>query len=485
MRLIPSDEVEFHPHSFGDSQVRLFRWRGEIYRGISSQYALFYRRLFEDKVIQRLVDKGLLIDSELTQLVVEGYELVVHHRRVVFPSYPNEWCAAMLRDAALTTIDLAWELGRAGLTLGDSHPWNLLFDVERRKPVFVDLGSIVPIVDFTWSAYEEFCRFSFYPLLLMSQGEDQLARLLICEDKGVLESDVLKLRGLSLRFLLTRYRSLLQRAESVFARKVPESYRQWLRQKLTPAQSSAFRDSVGPGLPENPSKDLRHRFHRRFLEKIRREVERISVPFPEMTQPEGGAFPVSAQADWTGKQRCVHRLLTELRPATVIDISCGAGWHAKLAASLGSRVVCWDVDPMRVTKLYREACQMNLPILPLIMDFTKPTTARGLANHWSIAAMDRFRCDMVLALGALHRIVCERRLNFDQITEGLASLAKRWVIVEFISSDDEEMKPLWSSRISWYNQDNLLNSLQKRFRNIQVIRSDQSTRSLLFCEKQL
>ena len=53
MKLIPSDEVEFHPHSFGDPQVRLFRWRGEIYRGISSQYALFYRRLFEDKVIQR------------------------------------------------------------------------------------------------------------------------------------------------------------------------------------------------------------------------------------------------------------------------------------------------------------------------------------------------------------------------------------------------------------------------------------------------
>ena len=119
----------------------------------------------------------------------------------------------MLKEAALTTIDLAWELGREGLTLGDAHPWNLLFDIERRKPVFVDLGSIVPIVDFTWSAYDEFCRFSLYPLLLMSQGEDQLARLLMCEDKGVLGSDILKLRGLSLRFLLTRYRSWLQRAE--------------------------------------------------------------------------------------------------------------------------------------------------------------------------------------------------------------------------------------------------------------------------------
>ena len=485
MKLIPRDEVEFHPHSFGDPQVRLFHWRGEIYRGVSSQYAPFYRRLFEGKIIDHAVNKGLLIDSELTQFVVDGYELVVHHRQVVFPSYPNEWCAAMLREAALTTVDLAWELGRDGLTLGDAHPWNLLFDVERRKPVFVDLGSIVPIVDFTWSAYEEFCRFSLYPLLLMSHGEDQLARLLMCEDKGVLGSDILKLRGLSLRFLLSRYRSSLQRAESVFARRVPDSYRHWLRQKLTSVQTSAFKDSAASGLPGNPSKDLRHRFHRRFLEKIRREVERVSVPLPEMTRPEGGSFPISAQADWTGKQRCVHRLLTELRPATLIDISCGAGWYAKLAASLGSRVVCWDANPMRVTRLYRDACHMKLPILPLIMDFTKPTTARGLANHWSIAAIDRFRCDMVLALGVLHHIVCERRLNFEQITDGLASLAKRWVLVEFISSEDVEMKPIWSSRISWYSRDNFLNSLQKRFCNIQLLDSDQDTRTLLFCEKQL
>jgi len=204
-----------------------------------------------------------------------------------------------------------------------------------------------------------------------------------------------------------------------------------------------------------------------------------------MTRPEGGSFPISAQADWTGKQRCVHRLLTELRPATLIDISCGAGWYAKLAASLGSRVVCWDANPMRVTRLYRDACHMKLPILPLIMDFTKPTTARGLANHWSIAAIDRFRCDMVLALGVLHHIVCERRLNFEQITDGLASLAKRWVLVEFISSEDVEMKPIWSSRISWYSRDNFLNSLQKRFCNIQLLDSDQDTRTLLFCEKQL
>jgi len=485
MNRIPSGEVEFHPHSFGEPQVRLFRWREEIYRGVSAQHAPFYKRLFEDKIVERAVAKGLLIDSEPTQFVVDGYDLVIHHRQVAFPSYPNEWCAAMLRDAALTTIDLARELGREGLTLGDAHPWNVLFDVDRRQPVFVDLGSIVPIVDFTWPAYDEFCRFSLYPLLLMSQGEDQLARLLMWEDKGVLESDILKLRGLSLRFLRTRYRSLLQRAESVFARTVPDSYRLWLRQKLNMAQPSASKDPAGTERLVATSNTLRHRFHRRFLEKVRQDLERVPVPFPETPFAEAGPLGISPDAGWTEKQQSVHRLLTGLRPATVIDIRCGSGWYAKLAAASGSRVVCWDTNPMRVTALYRDACSSKLPILPLIMDFTKPTTARGLADHWSISAMDRFRCDLVLALGTLNRFVCERRLNFDQITEGLASLAKRWAIVEFISSDDQEMKPLWSPRISWYTRENLLNSLQKRFARITLMHSDQETRSLMFCEKDL
>ncbi len=32
--VIPQDGVDFHPHSFGDPAGRLFRWNGEIYRGI-------------------------------------------------------------------------------------------------------------------------------------------------------------------------------------------------------------------------------------------------------------------------------------------------------------------------------------------------------------------------------------------------------------------------------------------------------------------
>jgi hypothetical protein len=168
--VVPAREVVFHPHSFADDAGRLFRWNDKLWRGITSGNAPFVDGLFRDGVIRALVDRGLLIDSEPTDLALNGYELVVSHRQLPFISYPQEWSAGMLKDAALTILDLAIELSRRDLVLRDAHPWNVLFDWSH--PVYVDLTSIAaldhqPI----WPAYDEFCRFCYYPLILMSLGQ--------------------------------------------------------------------------------------------------------------------------------------------------------------------------------------------------------------------------------------------------------------------------------------------------------------------------
>src|SRR5919198_1873929 len=145
MDRIPHDEVKFHPHSFADADGRLFWWQGELYRGLGAEWATLFRRLLQQGIIQRLIDKGLLVETEPTALTMDGYEMVVRHRLLPFVSYPEEWCPAMLKDAALALTELLTELAKVGLTLKDSHPWNVLFDQGR--PVYVDLTSITSIKD--------------------------------------------------------------------------------------------------------------------------------------------------------------------------------------------------------------------------------------------------------------------------------------------------------------------------------------------------
>ena len=482
--LIPACEVNFHPHSFADEQVRLFQWKGQIYRGISSRYSPYFRRLFEENVIQSMMEKGLLIESELTPLSVDGYEIVVRHRKVPFVSYPNEWCPAMLKAGALAIVDLAVELARRGYTLGDAHPWNLLFDIQTEKPIFVDLGSIVPITDFTWSLYDEFCRFCLYPLMLMSYGEDHLARLLMWEDNGVSESDIRKFSGVSASFLSTRYRSFLNRTEARLARRVPESCRFWLRRMAESTPAAHLESSESGARAPQPPDNFRFKSHVRFLEKVRQEVELIRVPSEGLRGAGFGEDDVSPmpQQHWTATQCTLYRLLTELQPRTLLDVGSDTGWYAKLAALLGIQVVRWDSDLNRVNQLYSYARDRKLPMLPLVMDFSKPTPARGLADHWSIAATERFRSELVLALGFLHREVIKHRLNFPQIIEGLADCSTRWVVLEFVAGDDSELTQMGLVHKGWYTLDHLVSTARKYFNSVESVLTTKS-RSLLLCEK--
>ena len=273
-RTIPPGGVDFHPHSFADSHGRLFRWNGELYRGIRGGQATFFSRLFRDGVIQRLIDRGLLIETEPTDLKLDGYELIVRHKNVPFPSYSNEWCAGMLKDASVLMLDLQIELTQRNLSLKDAHPWNILFDGS--KPVFVDLTSIVPLRESSaWAAYDEFCRFCYYPLILMCHGRERVARSLMAEYEGVLRSD---LAMLPRRFALSPF---------AFRKVIDRVLKPVRRLKKIDAQSSQLN----------------------FLQRLKRDVERINVP-----QSPSNSSQTSAA------EQALQRILKRLRPGSVLDI---------------------------------------------------------------------------------------------------------------------------------------------------------------------
>ncbi|HEX3035120.1 MAG TPA: hypothetical protein VHT73_08305 [Thermodesulfobacteriota bacterium] len=461
---IPYNEVSFHPHSFGDPDGRLFWWKGELYRGIRSEWVHFYSQLLQDGVIQKLIDRGILIETEPSPLAIEGYEMVVHHRYIPFPAYAHEWCAAMLKDAALTIIELLIELAQHGLTLKDTHPWNVLFDAY--KPVYVDFTSIIPKKDdYKWSENNSFYRFCLYPLILMSCGQERIARWLLWDYEGVRKSDVLMLTGD--HNLLASIPSVMNRLTSVLRQRSPDPYRELLKKVLKPMQSKFYKQSHS------------RKFQLEFLEQIRRRVESITLHSLKTEDSDGNSISYAS----TVKQKCIYRILSDLQPTSVLDLFGNTGQYSKPAALLGSRVVSFNTDPRCSTQLYYDARDKKLPILPLIMDFTRPTPYRGLSNECFISAAGRFKCDMVLALAWAHNAIFKRRLNFDQIVEGLAQFSKRWLVAEFVPREDPDICKLWSDSFSWYTLDNFISALRKWFNVVKIVPSYPEPRVLLLCEK--
>jgi SAM-dependent methyltransferase len=474
---IPLTEVKFHPHSFGDYHVRLFQWQGELYRGISAEGVPFFSELFESGVIENLIQQGLLIDSQITPLFMDGYEMVVRHRYISFPSYPHEWCGAMFKDAALTIINLAIALAEEGFCLGDAHPWNVLFDLETNQPIFIDLGSIGKVNDSRWLAYDEFCQFCLYPLILISQGQEKIGRLLLCEDRGVLKSDLLLLTQGSVSTGYSSNTSILSKLEAFLRQILPPSSRQYLRKSLSSINLLSSRKNNSQ---EDFLENVRQKSHLEFLKQVKADVGAQGLR-PNLRPNLHPNF--SSQEESTIKQQNIHKILTELEPASVLDIGCGNGWYSQLAARMGSKVIAFDRNEACITQLYYDSCSGHLPILPLIMDFTKPTPSRGLAEHWAIAASKRFQCNLVMALGILDDIVLQQRLNFEQIVEGLSQFSKKSAIVEFIPSENSEFADLYSDRVSWYDLDNAIAALKKEFPKVTVLPSYPEGRVLLLCEK--
>src|SRR5690606_10195643 len=113
-------------------------------------------------------------------------------------------------------------------------------------------------------------------------------------------------------------------------------------------------------------------------------------------------------------------------------------------------------DRKRAAQLYEDSLNKKISMLPLVMDFSKPTPARGLGQHWSIPASERLACELVLAMGTVEHLVGVRRMNFEQIAAGLALFAKRWVLVEFVSGEEASLPKDWSARFSWYSLDNFM-----------------------------
>ena len=420
MTYIASDELEFHPHSFADPLGRVFVWKGGLYRAISPEWEQSLRSVLEHPVVARLMSQGVIVETEPTELVTDDYPLIVRQRQVPFVSYPHEWPVPMFRDACRLIIDLCIELRAAGYTLKDGHPWNVVFDFGR--PVFVDVGSIVPLdTAAAWPAYDEFCRFSLFPLLMMAAGKERLARALLPTPDGVTRAEL----------------SMLSSRRASAAKWL------WRVARRLLGQSSAA-DA---------------------LSRLRAEIDsvRTSPIVPRPTTPPShdiAAFMLD--------------VLTAVDARSALVLADPA---LALAAARNKRqIVAFHLDSRDGGQLYERASAENLTILPLALDFTIPTPSTGIGGHWLIAASERLRCEALLGPGLVEDLVFKRHLRFEHIALGIAAFCHRVAVIDFPSAAAREGRP------PWYTPEALAQALAKYFSSVRREHLRESSSTLIVCE---
>lgn len=451
---IPSNEIVRRTISNADSFADLFEWKKELYRGIRGGRADLYRAAFESGVIDDMCRNHGLIESEVVDLEVDGYSLVLKHRRLPVVSYCFEWPGLMIQEAALAMLRLMQALQPNGLTLRDGHPWNVIFDCGH--PVFVDFGSLKQLQgDRDAYFFNEFACMMYYPLRLLEKDLAHAARWLMRSREGVSHREYL---------LLTKTRQM-----------IPYRLRQVAKRfgldGLARSKSMVTGDNVAPLQQISRLHDL---------------VEAIKFPRQQTVWSRYGDANYASLTDvteWTTKQKSVNEVLTRIRPSSVTDIGANRGWFSQLAASLGARVIAVDTDEDCMNDLYAKVREKNENIHPVIMNVANPTPAEGIDGNSFPAASQRFQSEFVMANAVVHHLVFTSQLHFEQIVPLLASFGSRWLLVEFMDRDYKYVKEWLRPQHDWYTRQLFETTLRKVYRTIQTYPSNGNDRVIYFCER--
>lgn len=441
---LKQSEVNFIFKNSLDQNGKLFSWNGSLYRAISNKNANLYKYLLQNNEIKKLFDLGL-IETEIAPVELEGFEMVLKHRKIPFINFPTEWSGLMLKDAALLTLNLTLELNKLGLDLQDAHPWNILFDGCR--PIFIDFGSIVPFrKKISKSFYKEFAGTFTNPLILMEAGCPNEARNLIVNKKN-LRGNQIKIKDILYVLLKKRkFKSLLKPVFFI------ERYRTNSKTKILKS----------------------------LIKKISKiEIQLEKTKWSDYCKDE---VDLSKKDEWIQKRKSVYESLIKCKPETLLDVGSNTGWFSLLAAMHNAKVVSVDNDDTCINKLYLNNEAKKLNILPLVIDFKKMSFSYGLDMRCT-SALNRLNCEMVLAIALIHHLVFRQNLKFKEIIDNLSQLTNKWLLIEFIPTEDRYVKEWYNENFSWYSKDTFMEELKLYFKKIDEIPSNPEPRVMFLCEK--
>jgi SAM-dependent methyltransferase len=143
----------------------------------------------------------------------------------------------------------------------------------------------------------------------------------------------------------------------------------------------------------------------------------------------------------------IRAFLSEHRPATVLDLGCNTGDYSLLAAECGARVFAVDGDHDAVEMLYRRVRDGRLPITPAVVDLGNPTPGMGFLNREREPFLERARSDCVFALALVHHLMVTGNLSASSVRRLLATLTRRYAVVEFVPPADPMFRELLKRRV--------------------------------------
>lgn len=425
MAIADPDYLAPQPYSFRDPDARLSLLEDRVVRYVRPELADELRSFLTSPVYQQLVAHGSMIATQMKPAPDGG--LLLEHPRIFFPSYCWEWTRSMWVEAGRHTLELARLLLEHGFLLKDATPRNILF--ENCTPVFVDIGSVVrrPAGSPIWTAYAQFVRTFILPLLAERLLGWPLS-LSANKRDGYEPPDLYRKLG-----LLSRLRPGV--FSSVTVPSLLESF----------ARSERIEKMLATNVDDaRASASLKRSFN-----QLERALERAAAsPSKSQWSSYDADAPFGQDATRGEKKAFVEKALSQVGAKTVLDIGSNIGTFSRVAASTGASVVALERDTEASDLNFRISREKRFSVLPLNIDFSRPTPATGWNNGETLSFQCRaeHRFDVVMALAVIHHMLAADQVPLPFVEEALSRYATHYLLLEWVSVNDEGFRQLSRGR---------------------------------------
>ncbi len=355
---------------------------------------------------------------------------MVEHERVRFVSHPYEWPVEMLDAAARLTLDLQESLLEEGLGLKDATPYNVLFNGP--TPVFIDALSVEKRDphDPVWTPNSQFIRTFLLPLLVArDQGLAPSDSLLMHRD-GYPPESVYRMTP-ALKRLRSPYRWLVTLPTWLAGKAEKKGETLYTPKPMKDPQQASFVLQVA-------------------VRRLRKQLRQVAPR--KKTESHWSDYTTTrshySDPDTARKDAFVQQALETTRPGWVLDVGCNTGQYSVMAAQAGASVVAVDTDPVSVGRLWRQAHEKGLDVLPLVVDMARPTPAMGWNNQESPSFLHRaeHRFDMVLMLAVMHHLHVTERVPVAEIIKLADRLTRDQAVIEYVGPEDVMFRRLLRGR---------------------------------------
>ncbi len=414
-----------HTASFRDPSGFLFKRQGTLYRQINKSYRENYDRLMQSGLYEALVKSELLIPHEEVDIPPADPDIAFHTirpKKVVFISYPYEWCFSQLKDAALTTLAIQKLALEHDMSLKDCSAYNIQF--HGGKPVLIDTLSF-EIYDEgePWVAYRQFCQHFLAPLALMAFRDVRLSQLMRVYIDGIpldLASRLLPTRT-KLNLALLTHIHVHASTQQRYADKTID--KKTIKRQMSRMAFLGLIDNLESGV--------------RTLDWKLADTE-----WGDYYEEEINYTPAGIEH----KKELVRQFLAHIQPANVWDIGGNTGLFSRLASEQGIPTLSFDIDPAAVEQNYRN-CRINgeTNLLPLLLDLTNPSPDLGWGNQERRSLFERGPAHTVMALALVHHMAISNNVPLDWLARLFQQMGQ-WLIVEFIPKSDSQVQRLLATR---------------------------------------